>query len=412
MALSSTEESQVRALVAQNAALLSLAASEATIISKLSATKVSLADLTPASSLNDADLFLVRQGVVEKSVTKSILTPDASESTKGIIRIADTAIMQAGTDNARSATAAGVRSVYGRMMQDIDYTLSGNALTLRLNPTTLAFRSTTLTSGAPTLVSNAAQITTTISSGSTGGTTSGVQSEIAILAINNAGTVELAWVNVASGLSLDGGGLISTTAEGGAGAADSINVIYSTTARTNVAYRVVGVFRSTQTTAGTWAQTPSLVQSIDQNTRYGFSDFPVPSIVRLHTANGFGSTNTMIRRYQTVDRNQGTDITYADSATLGASFTINSSGVYAVYIDWDSTSSSYQGVSVNSNQLTTSIVNINLTNRICYSVTIGVTLMSTGATIYLNAGDVVRPHTDGVATGANSRNSFIIVRVA
>jgi hypothetical protein len=36
--------------------------------------------------------------------------------------------------------------------------------------------------------------------------------------------------------------------------------VYSTTARTNVAYRVIGVVRSTQTTAGTWATAPSLIQ--------------------------------------------------------------------------------------------------------------------------------------------------------
>jgi len=74
--------------------------------------------------------------------------------------------------------------------------------------------------------------------------------------------MELAWTNLAGGVNLDETTLINTTAEGGAGAADSATVIYSTTARTGVAFRVVGVFRSTQTTAGTWAQTPSLVQPV------------------------------------------------------------------------------------------------------------------------------------------------------
>jgi hypothetical protein len=149
-----------------------------------------------------------------------------------------------------------------KQLQSIDYTLSGSALTLKLNPTNLDFRSTTLTTGAPTNIANAAQITTTISSGSTAGTTNGVQSDIILLAINNAGTMELAWVNAAGGVNLDEQGVITTVAEGGAGAADSATTIYSTTARTGVAYRVVGLFRSTQTTAGTWAQTPTLVQGI------------------------------------------------------------------------------------------------------------------------------------------------------
>lgn len=149
-----------------------------------------------------------------------------------------------------------------KQLQSVDYSLAGNALTLKLNPTNIDFRSTSLISGAPINVSNAAQLTTTISSGSTAGTVSAIQSDIILLAINAAGTMELAWTNLAGGTNLDETGLINTTAEGGAGAADSATAIYSTTARTGVAYRVVGLFRSTQTTAGTWAQTPSLVQGI------------------------------------------------------------------------------------------------------------------------------------------------------
>lgn len=160
-----------------------------------------------------------------------------------------------------AATLAAARTALDiKQLQSIDYTLAANALTLKLNPTNLDFRSTSLISGAPVNVSNAAQLTTVISSGSTAGAVSAVQSDIILLAINNAGTMELAWTNLAGGLNLDETGVITTVAEGGAGAADSNNVIYSTTARTGVAYRVVGLFRSTQTTAGTWAQVPTLVQ--------------------------------------------------------------------------------------------------------------------------------------------------------
>jgi len=74
--LTITEEAQTRALIAQNAAILSLAASEPSIISKLAATKVSLADLSPAVSLGDSDLFLVRQGLGEKSVSTAVLKTD------------------------------------------------------------------------------------------------------------------------------------------------------------------------------------------------------------------------------------------------------------------------------------------------------------------------------------------------
>ena len=146
------------------------------------------------------------------------------------------------------------------VIQPITATAAANALTVTLNPTTLDFRSATLTSG--TVVSRviSSAISVTVSSGSTLGTVSAVQSRIVVLALDNAGTVELAVVNIAGGNDLTETGVISTTAEGGSGAADSASTIYSTTARTSVAYRVVGYIESTQATAGTWATAPSTIQ--------------------------------------------------------------------------------------------------------------------------------------------------------
>ena len=145
-------------------------------------------------------------------------------------------------------------------IQPITASVAASALTVTLNPTTLDFRSATLTSGAVVSRLIASPISVVVSSGSTLGTVSAVQSRIVVLALDNAGTVELAVVNIAGGTDLTETGLISTTAEGGAGAADSASTVYSTTARTNVAYRVVGYVESTQTTAGTWATTPSTIQ--------------------------------------------------------------------------------------------------------------------------------------------------------
>lgn len=144
-------------------------------------------------------------------------------------------------------------------LQPISASVGSNALTISASSLSLDFRSTTLGSGTVTRVTGT-PANLVISSGSTLGTVSGTQSDIVVLAINNAGTIELAAVNLAGGVDLTEMGLISTTAEGGAGAADSATTIYSTTARTNVAYRVIGIIRSTQATAGTWATAPSLIQ--------------------------------------------------------------------------------------------------------------------------------------------------------
>jgi hypothetical protein len=55
--------------------------------------------------------------------------------------------------------------------------------------------------------------------------------------------------------------LVSTTAEGGAGGADSASVIYSTTARSNVACRCIGYIEiTTGAVAGEWDNAPSKIQ--------------------------------------------------------------------------------------------------------------------------------------------------------
>ena len=141
----------------------------------------------------------------------------------------------------------------------ITASVASSALTVSLSSCTLDFRSSALTSGTITTVSGT-PANLVISSGSTLGTVSATQSRIVILALNNAGTIELAAVNISGGTQLDETNLISTTAEGGAGAADSASVVYSATARTSVAYRVVGYIESTQATAGTWATAPSTIQ--------------------------------------------------------------------------------------------------------------------------------------------------------
>lgn len=91
-----------------------------------------------------------------------------------------------------------------------------------------------------------------VSFGSTLGTTSTVENTQYVYLVNNAGTLEAA---ISGNPYHDPGTIITTTTEGGAGAADSGITLYSATGRTNVA--VIGPIcevTSTQTAAGTWAQ--------------------------------------------------------------------------------------------------------------------------------------------------------------
>lgn len=190
-------------------------------------------------------------------------------STTGNITTVNATTVNATTSTTSGVTTTGTLTFSGggsltkapeSAIQPITATVAANALTVTLNPTTLDFRSATLSSGTVTSRSVTSAISVTVSSGSTLGTVSGTQSRIVVLAIDNAGTVELAVVNIAGSNDLTETGVISTTAEGGAGAADSASTIYSNVARSNVTYRVVGYVESTQTTAGTWAAAPSTVQ--------------------------------------------------------------------------------------------------------------------------------------------------------
>jgi len=304
------------------------------------------------------------------------------------------------TANALAATA-------GVKLPTITATVAANALTIDMTAGYIDFRDATLGSGTVTtlLVDPSALV---ISSGSTLGTVSGKSSRIAVLAINNAGTGELAAVNVTGGVDLSETGLISTTAEGGAGAADSASVAYSTTARTNVAYRVIGYVESTQATAGTWATAPSTIQGMGG---YAYRNIPVNSTVRLNTANGWGSTNTRIRRFTTIVENYGSDITYADSAANGGSFTINNPGVYSIsYSDSSATAASYFGISLNSTQLTTNFGSITTADKLNTGMVSSVNdTMSCSWTGYLNAGDIVRAHGNNSSIGT-AQPLFTITR--
>jgi hypothetical protein len=145
---------------------------------------------------------------------------------------------------------------------------SSNALTVNIktasggvpgvgSPVRAGFRSSSLASGLVSLVEIISPLSMTISSGSTLGHSSGVNSYIYVYALNYNGTAEIAVSTTFYAES----SVVTTTAEGGAGAADSGSLIYSITARTNVPIRLVARLTSNQTTAGTWASVPTEIQT-------------------------------------------------------------------------------------------------------------------------------------------------------
>jgi hypothetical protein len=140
----------------------------------------------------------------------------------------------------------------------ITATVAANALTIGASPQYLDFRSATITSGAISTIYSAPS-NLVVPSTATLGTTNAVSSRLAIIEINNSGVAELAVVNQSGGSMLDETTLISTTAI--SASANSANVIYSTTARTGVPFKVLGYIDITEATAGTWASGPTAIRA-------------------------------------------------------------------------------------------------------------------------------------------------------
>lgn len=135
------------------------------------------------------------------------------------------------------------------------------------NPVLIPFRSATGTTGAPAWRSLTAPAPLVISSGSTMGVTSSTAFRIWVVMFDDTSatpsTLRVGAINcLAPGANvviypLNEGSLVSSTAEGGAGASDSAGVFYTGSAVTSKAYRILGCleWNASGLTAGTWTTT-------------------------------------------------------------------------------------------------------------------------------------------------------------
>jgi hypothetical protein len=275
------------------------------------------------------------------------------------------------------------------------------------NPVYITFRNATLTTGTPVTRAVTGALSVVVSSGSTLGHASGsVTQYVYVYAIDNAGTVELA----VSGQKIsDEGGVISTTAEGGAGAADSGTVLYSTTARSNVACRLIGRLTSTQATAGTWAT------AISEITGLPFENKLPRCEIHLSNGNGFGATSSKIRRFTTVQKDTSSaagGFTWSDDSNLGTVVTITRDGLYFASYSDTHTAADYYGISLNSASLTTPVNSLGASEAICITSTTASASPTEASFIgVLRAGDVIRPHGSQATSNSTVFNQFRVIRV-
>lgn len=141
----------------------------------------------------------------------------------------------------------------------ITATVASNALTVAITNksggalsttdfATVGYRSSTATLGQYAMANIPAGISMVVSNGSTLGQRANIASYIYVYLIWQGSAFEVAL----SRTYYDPGSLVSTTAEGGSGGADSSALMYSTTARANVPCIPVGRLFNSQATPGAW----------------------------------------------------------------------------------------------------------------------------------------------------------------
>lgn len=207
--------------------------------------------------------------------------------------------------------------------------VSGNALTISIkgadgndpsasNAVDLLFGSATAATGTPVSRSHTAAASLVISSGSTMGAVSGVAFHLWIVDFDDGGTLRVGAINrIVGGASptrsfpVNDGTLASSTAEGGAGGADSAGVFYTGTGVTSKAYRILGYMEwsSGLATAGTWNVGPTKIRL------YG-PGVPAPGSI-VHTEHLYDSTGASTTSTSLVDVTNGSlDITLNSAANL------------------------------------------------------------------------------------------------
>lgn len=145
------------------------------------------------------------------------------------------------------------------------------------------------------------------------------------------------------------------------------------------------------------------------------SFLPPTDEITVDTGNGHGSTNTKIRRFTNTRKNIGSCIVYADSATLGGSFTINTgcTGNYTIsYSDRLTSSTEVFGITVNDSAPTTNFPLTYAQGQRALTTSVSTVPGAVSWTGYLAAGDIVRAHTNGSANSGDSQCMFTIKKVS
>lgn len=159
------------------------------------------------------------------------------------------------------------------------------------------------------------------------------------------------------------------------------------------------------------------IMTVDASGVVSFPRGPiVNSCLRYGSINGYGSTHTGVRRFSGQLITRGTDITYTDSVTLGGTFTINTSGVYAITYCDQFGGASWMGLTLNESAgtLAGGITLVAPAEILAAVATSGANAALVASfTGYLSAGTIIRARASGATSGISTfADDFTITRVA
>lgn len=223
------------------------------------AAAASAAEAEQAVADIEAILPLQTANIGDLQVTAAKLATDSVTA----IKLADSAIAQSVT----MLNGTLVASVAASALTVAVKTLAGSDPSAT-DPVFVIFRSVTQANGDYSVLALTAATNFVVSSGSTMGTTSNIPFSLWAVMFNDGGVARLGLINcttVAPTVTmypLNEWQPSSSTAEGGAGAADSAGVFYTGTAVASKAFAILGYldFSDGQAVAGTWATAPDVIQ--------------------------------------------------------------------------------------------------------------------------------------------------------
>jgi hypothetical protein len=132
------------------------------------------------------------------------------------------------------------------------------------------------------------------------------------------------------------------------------------------------------------------------------------SMISANSSPGNGSTNTFVARF-TNQSTFGSDVTFADDASLGSSFTINTDGLYFVGLTAQTvTGGASIGVTVNHIGIIPDSLSLTAGSIVTSSCQVAVA-GSASTLIPLSTGDVIRVNTDGNTLSNNAQTDFRII---